>query len=62
METHEIEPGDWREENYQLASLQLANVRSVPYNAKENREKYVQYFTGKGEVSWKENLIRIGRA
>jgi hypothetical protein len=62
MDTHEIEPGDSWEENYQLTSLQPDNARSVPYDAKENKEKYVQYFTGKGEVSWQESMIMIWRA
>jgi hypothetical protein len=25
-------------------------------------EKYVQYFTGKCEVSWQEKMVMIGRA
>jgi hypothetical protein len=52
MVTHEIQPGDWREGNDELTSLKLADVRSVPYDAKENGEiTYVQYLTvGMGET------------
>jgi hypothetical protein len=30
--------------------------------ARNNREKYMQYFNGKGKVPWQDVLIKLGKA
>jgi hypothetical protein len=58
---HESVPTDWWVEKYPLTSIQPANMRSVPYDAKK-MEKHILFFTGKDEVPWQEGMVRIGRA
>ncbi|XP_050307342.1 uncharacterized protein LOC126747932 [Anthonomus grandis grandis] len=61
-ETHEIEGGDWRQQNYEITSLKQNIVRNVPLEAKQNRENYLRYFLGKGKIAWQEEMIKKGKA
>lgn len=66
VETHEIEPGTWRQEinniNETIASLQTNSVKNSSAIAKINRDEYLKFFNEKGKISWQDEMIRRGKA
>ena len=55
-ETHEIQPGAWREE---VGLPDLANFpgRNCPQRAKEMQSYLVTYVNGIGRVEWQNDMI-----
>lgn len=45
-----------------LCSLSLHNTRNVCLEAKENREKYLEYFNGVGKIDFQDEMIQKGKA
>jgi hypothetical protein len=66
VETHEIEPGTWRQEinniDETIISLQTNSIKNSSTIAKMNREEYLKFFNEKGKISWQDEMIRIGKA
>lgn len=61
-ETHEIQAGDWRQNNTELVSLANKPIRNVSLEAKINRLKYCDYYNGEGKVEWQDDMLRAGKA
>lgn len=66
FETHEIEPGTWRQEtnniNEIIASLQTNSIKNSSAIAKINRDQYLNFFNGKGKIPWQDEMIKRGKA
>lgn len=66
VETHEMEPGTWRQEihnlNETIASLQANSIKNSSTIAKINRDQYLKFFNEKGKISWQDDMIRRGKA
>jgi len=66
VETHEIDPGTWRQEinniNETIASLQTNSVKNSSTISKINRDEYLKFFNEKGKISWQDEMIRRGKA
>lgn len=45
-----------------LTALSLNNNRNVCLEAKENREKYLEYFNGVGKVDFQDDMLKKGKA
>ena len=52
-----ITPGDWRKYGPELTSLKPMRC-NASMEAKEVREKYMEYFRGSGAVSWQNRLFQ----
>lgn len=62
-QTHELmKNAEWRQNNVELCPLQSSDRKGQTLDAKENRQEYVNYFTGNGKVSWQDEMLRIGKA
>lgn len=63
LNNHKIIEGDWRRDTHNsLVPLQPKPTKSVPLEAINNRQKYLEYFNGLGEVEWQHDMILQGRA
>jgi len=51
-----------RDAIFDLPQLQHQRIRSISTAAKENRERYKEYFNTTGAVEWQEQIISAGRA
>lgn len=61
--SHDIEPGSWRQDASQIMTpLQNGSNKNATIDAKENRNKYMEFFNGIGQVSWQEEMISKGKA
>lgn len=45
-----------------LTGLSFLNNRNVCLEAKENREKYLEYFNGVRKVDFQDDMLRKGKA
>lgn len=62
IKTHEIEPGDWRQNSVELTPLRNNPTRNVSTDVKTNRNNYWDYYNGLTKVEWQDKMIRIGKA
>jgi len=61
--SHDIKPGSWRQDASQIMTpLQNGSNKNATIDAKENRNKYMEFFNGIGQVSWQEEMISKGKA
>ncbi|CAI6372739.1 unnamed protein product [Macrosiphum euphorbiae] len=51
-----------RDAIFDLPQLQHQRITSISTAAKENRDKYKEYFNSTGAVEWQEQMISAGRA
>ena len=62
-QTHELlKNAEWRQNAVQLCPLQISDRTGQALDAKENRQKYIQYFNGNGKVSWQDDMLRMGKS
>lgn len=45
-----------------MTPLQNGSNKNATIDAKENRNKYMEFFNGIGQVSWQEEMISKGKA
>jgi len=57
VETHEIEPGTWRQEINNINETK--NSSTI---AKMNRDEYLKFFNEKDKILWQDEMIRRGKA
>ncbi|XP_018118360.1 protein ANTAGONIST OF LIKE HETEROCHROMATIN PROTEIN 1-like [Xenopus laevis] len=50
-------PGEWRNENNGFIELQGTQAHNNTRDAKSNRDRYVDYFTGVGAVDWQSAMV-----
>lgn len=63
LSNFKIIEGDWRRDTHNsLVPLQQNPTKNVPLEAVNNREKYLEYFNGVGEVNWQNDMVLRGRA
>lgn len=60
--THDIEHGSWRQNAQIITPLQNISNRNSTIEAKENRQKYLEFFNGIGQVTWQDDMITKGKA
>ena len=46
----------------QMDDLQPLNHRNMNNSAKQNRDRYKEYFVGEGSVPWQEDMLNAYRA
>lgn len=51
-----------RDEIFDLPQLQHQRITSISTAAKENRDRYKEYFNTTGAVEWQEQMLSAGRA
>jgi len=51
-----------RDAIFDLPQLQHQQITSISTAAKENRDRYKEYFNTTGAVEWQEQMISAGRA
>lgn len=56
LDTGEIAYGEWRQ-GQSLDGLLLGRSKNATGNAKENHEKYKDYFMTTGKVAWQDNFL-----
>ena len=54
--------GDCQNNAVQLDNLQPAIPRNINNSAKQNRDRYKEYFVGEGRIPWQEDMLIAGRA
>ncbi|KAM4045321.1 uncharacterized protein ACNLHF_009133 [Anomaloglossus baeobatrachus] len=52
-----VEPGEWRQDTAAIADLQTFAHGRNTHDAKTCREKYCEYFTGPGAVTWQQQIL-----
>ncbi|KAK7485168.1 hypothetical protein BaRGS_00023578 [Batillaria attramentaria] len=55
--THEVIPGDWRQNRQQLDDLQRQPINRSGEDARTIRSKIKEYVNGAGQVPWQERLV-----
>ena len=54
--------GDYQNNAVQMHNLQPAIPRNINNSAKQNRDRYKEYFVGEGSIPWQEDMLNAGRA
>ncbi|XP_050304244.1 LOW QUALITY PROTEIN: uncharacterized protein LOC126741742 [Anthonomus grandis grandis] len=62
LTTHITEKGEWRSKDVELVSLSKRKHVKPSIEAKNNRDKYCEYFNNKGKLDWQDKMIEAGKA
>lgn len=62
-ESHEImENAEWRQHDVELCPIQVTGTKNYTFDAKRNRNDYLEYFNGRGQVDWQAEMLTKGKA